>query len=200
MNKTKDFPQLYQDVRQSLSHALTDLSDITVDDEEGNQHLDEVRKSLEAMNASFKEEIDYLGRHAECEKFTVAFFGETNAGKSTIIESLRIIFNEQARQQLIDANKARIQDLQVRFSQDSECLVAELRRHGGVFENRLSNLSCQINALAETSRQANQRAIQVATEASPLQARVASTRFWIGLLSGLLAGLAGGFGLGIWLF
>lgn len=199
MNQTKDFPQLYRDVRQSLSHALTDLSDITIDDEEGNHHLDDVRKSLEAIDANFKEEIDYLGRHAECEKFTVAFFGETNAGKSTIIESLRIIFNEQTRQQLIDANEARVEDLQVRFSQESERLIAELRRHGGTFENRLSDLSSQISTLAGESRQAGQRAIQVAAEVSPLQARAASTRFWIGLLSGLLAGLAGGFGVGIWL-
>lgn len=195
MSQTKDFPQLYRDVRQSLSHALTDLSDITIDDEEGNQHLDAVRKSLETIDANFKEEIDYLGRHAECEKFTVAFFGETNAGKSTIIESLRIIFKEQARQHLIDANEARVEDLQVRFSQGSEQLITELRRHGGTFENRLSNLSSQIDALAGASRQANQRAIQMAAEVSPLQARVAFIRFWIGLL----AGSAGGFGVGIWL-
>lgn len=37
-------------------------------------------------------------------KFTIAFFGETNAGKSTIIESLRILFNESSRQELLKRN------------------------------------------------------------------------------------------------
>jgi DNA repair ATPase RecN len=198
MNHTKEFSQLYKDVRQSLSHALTDLSDITVDDETGNHHLDEVRKKLETMNASFNDEMDYLDRNS-AEKFTIAFFGETNAGKSTIIESLRILFKEQSRQQLIEVNKARAEDLQVRFSQDNERLVTELRRHGGEFEDRLSNFSSHINALADASRRANQRAIQVAAEASLLQARVASTRLWLGLLIGLLAGLVGGYVVGTWL-
>ena len=34
----------------------------------------------------------------------MAFFGETNAGKSTIIESLRILFKEDSRQQLLQQN------------------------------------------------------------------------------------------------
>jgi DNA repair ATPase RecN len=34
----------------------------------------------------------------------MAFFGETNAGKSTIIESLRILFKEESRQELLEQN------------------------------------------------------------------------------------------------
>lgn len=33
------------------------------------------------------------------------FFGETNAGKSTIIESLRILFDETTRRQLLQNNQ-----------------------------------------------------------------------------------------------
>lgn len=59
---------------------------------------------LQQMQAGFDHELGLLEEHAEWEKFTIAFFGETNAGKSTIIESLRILFNEQSRQQLLEQN------------------------------------------------------------------------------------------------
>ncbi len=39
--------------------------------------------------------IKHLKDSQEWDKFTVAFYGETNAGKSTIIESLRIHFKEE---------------------------------------------------------------------------------------------------------
>lgn len=41
--------------------------------------------------------IDDLKKSQEWEKFTVAFYGETNAGKSTIIEALRIYFQEEEK-------------------------------------------------------------------------------------------------------
>ena len=61
-------------------------------------------EKLSEIQRRFDGELDLLQRHAEWDKFTLAFFGETNAGKSTIIESLRILFKEEYRQQLLDQN------------------------------------------------------------------------------------------------
>ena len=63
----------------------------------------------------------------------MAFFGETNAGKSTIIESLRILFNESSRQQLIEENQQDLDELgrklQAHASQAEKALADAFRRH-----------------------------------------------------------------------
>ncbi|SAL19697.1 GTPase Der [Caballeronia telluris] len=41
--------------------------------------------------------IEALQRHARWDTFTIAFYGETNAGKSTIIETLRILLQERTK-------------------------------------------------------------------------------------------------------
>ena len=60
--------------------------------------MTDIVSRLEKINTEFQSEIEKLESSSEWEKFCIAFFGETNAGKSTIIESLRIIYNEKTRQ------------------------------------------------------------------------------------------------------
>lgn len=49
---------------------------------------------------SISEEKRYALNNMSWDKLVIGFFGETNAGKSTIIESLRILLNEQSRRLL----------------------------------------------------------------------------------------------------
>ncbi len=42
-------------------------------------------------------ELESLKNNEEWENFTIAFYGETNAGKSTLIECLRMFFKEQSK-------------------------------------------------------------------------------------------------------
>ncbi len=42
-------------------------------------------------------ELESLKNNEEWEKFTIAFYGETGAGKSTLIECLRLFFKEQSK-------------------------------------------------------------------------------------------------------
>ncbi|MBU2869750.1 hypothetical protein [Colwellia sp. E2M01] len=49
---------------------------------------------LNDLYVSITRELDKLKRNSEWDSFTVAFYGETNAGKSTIIETLRILLDE----------------------------------------------------------------------------------------------------------
>lgn len=46
------------------------------------------------------EEEQFALNNMSWDKLVIGFFGETNAGKSTIIESLRILLNEQSRKEL----------------------------------------------------------------------------------------------------
>ncbi|MGB4488788.1 MAG: hypothetical protein WBI95_25280 [Pseudomonas veronii] len=101
MSKAQDFSKLYARVASDIATALEDVSRLDVSNDKGNAHLASVKEKLGEMKLRFDSEITYLEKHAEWDNFTIAFFGETNAGKSTIIESLRILFEEKKRQALI---------------------------------------------------------------------------------------------------
>ncbi|WP_155625367.1 hypothetical protein [Burkholderia vietnamiensis] len=51
--------------------------------------------------------IEDLQRHARWDTFTIAFYGETNAGKSTIIETLRILLQERTKTETRAAFRAK---------------------------------------------------------------------------------------------
>ena len=56
----------------------------------------EVLKLIQKFKATQMDNaIETLKRTQEWDIFTIAFYGETNAGKSTIIESLRLYFKEK---------------------------------------------------------------------------------------------------------
>ncbi|GAA8452771.1 hypothetical protein HpBT236_09340 [Helicobacter pylori] len=59
-----------------------------------NQKALELFKNLESESLK---ELESLKNNEEWEKFTIAFYGETGAGKSTIIECLRLFFKEPGK-------------------------------------------------------------------------------------------------------
>lgn len=61
---------------------------------EFNQKALEVFQKLESKSLK---ELESLKNNEEWENFTIAFYGETGAGKSTLIECLRLFFKEQSK-------------------------------------------------------------------------------------------------------
>ncbi|WP_342372977.1 AAA family ATPase [Helicobacter pylori] len=59
-----------------------------------NQKALELFKNLESENLK---ELESLKNNEEWEKFTIAFYGETGAGKSTLIECFRLFFKEPGK-------------------------------------------------------------------------------------------------------
>lgn len=104
MNSGQDFTRLYSEVSDSISHAMETIAGLNVEHSDGKQELHNMSERLRRIQACFNDELNFLQENSEWEKFTIAFFGETNAGKSTIIESLRILFKEDSRQQLLHQN------------------------------------------------------------------------------------------------
>lgn len=92
------FGELYRDMAETIDAASSDLSLLEISHEDGRQKQKELLAGLEAVRQRFRDDLQLLEKHAEWDKLTVAFFGETNAGKSTIIESLRILLEEEGRQ------------------------------------------------------------------------------------------------------
>lgn len=104
MNAPQDLNRLYSDVSDSIASAMADILELNVEHKDGKREVGNMTEKLRAIQVRFDGELDQLKTHAEWDMFTMAFFGETNAGKSTIIESLRILFKEESRQALLEQN------------------------------------------------------------------------------------------------
>ncbi|WP_350599138.1 hypothetical protein [Pseudomonas sp. 65/3-MNA-CIBAN-0223] len=152
MSKAQDFSKLYARVASDIATALDDVSRLDVSNDKGNAHLVNVKGKLGEMKSRFDSEISYLEKHAEWDNFTIAFFGETNAGKSTIIESLRILFEEKKRQALIERNQATVSDIQAVFSEKSDALIDELSTRYVSFCEDIAALGDDIGALVNQTQ------------------------------------------------
>ncbi|MGX3098154.1 hypothetical protein [Helicobacter sp. 23-1046] len=103
-SKVYDFVlEKLQDMKDSADSISADSVGASSDDDSLEaqsraKQLQEVRKQISEFEANAtKSALDYKNV-AEFNTFTIAFYGETNAGKSTIIESLRIYFGESTKQ------------------------------------------------------------------------------------------------------
>lgn len=88
---------IYLDVKASIE-SLQNIFKNTDDRDErlkkSNQEALEVFQKLEFESLK---ELKSLKNNEEWEIFTIAFYGETGAGKSTLIECLRLFFKERSR-------------------------------------------------------------------------------------------------------
>lgn len=90
-----------KDVYLGVEKSIKDLQSIfkNTDDKDEklkrfNQEALEVFQKLEFKSLK---ELESLKNNEEWENFTIAFYGETNAGKSTLIECLRLFFKERSK-------------------------------------------------------------------------------------------------------
>lgn len=95
----KSSKKIYDFLDDSISEIISKLK-ATSHDEKFEMATSDVLHIID----SFKQEkldkaIKELRLSQEWNRFTVAFYGETNAGKSTIIESLRIYFKEKEKEE-----------------------------------------------------------------------------------------------------
>lgn len=88
--------QVYKKISQEVGRILDNLTK-PVTDTALKKANDQARLQLESFQTRLDEAIESLSANAEWETFTVAFYGETNAGKSTVIEALRILLKEESK-------------------------------------------------------------------------------------------------------
>ena len=94
---SEEVKEKYFTVSCLLEESVKKAETIELVGEEENAELSAINSTLRYINNEFKLEIDKLESSSEWNKFCIAFLGETNAGKSTVIESLRIIYDEEQR-------------------------------------------------------------------------------------------------------
>ena len=125
----------YENARLSLENAIKASDDIELRGEEENAELNYVRETLSQLNNDFKNEITRLENSSEWDKFCIAFFGETNAGKSTIIEALRIVFDEESRREEIKEQEKTLQKEVTLEKENYSKLISSIKQ----FNDSLAN-------------------------------------------------------------
>ncbi|WRA41303.1 hypothetical protein KVJ61_03305 [Helicobacter pylori] len=85
-----------KDIYLGVEKSIKDLQNIfknTDDrDEKLKQFNQEALEVFQQLELKSLKELESLKNNEEWENFTIAFYGETGAGKSTLIECLRMFF------------------------------------------------------------------------------------------------------------
>ncbi|MCE9925668.1 MULTISPECIES: hypothetical protein [Aeromonas] len=187
MNTAQDFNRLYFDVSENISQALADITELKIEHKDGQQQLSEMTRRLRDIQGCFNEELDYLKENAEWDKFTIAFFGETNAGKSTIIESLRILFKEESRQQLLLQNQQDLAKFERSLTELAEQLRTDLERVYAEHATQVAAIRQCAGQLAKTLETEGCARLQIARDE-------ASARTMRKLIAAAIAGVVVGTG------
>lgn len=123
MSNTKKADQLYGQVTALVDQSLEAVLN-RGPTTNGNQDLESAiansRTLLERMRDRTNEDIRELRELSEWDTFTIAFYGETNAGKSTLIETLRILLGDNEKL----ATQKQFRDLAKDLRLDPESLAS----------------------------------------------------------------------------
>ena len=133
---TEKIEEKYNEVQVSLENALEKANSIEISGDQENEELSIIRQTLFGLNVDFKEEVEKLKKSSEWEKFCIAFFGETNAGKSTIIESLRIIYDEESRREQALEQEKEYCKLLKKHCEDYQNLIFSLKEVNASLKNQ----------------------------------------------------------------
>ena len=108
----KEPNKIYQNIKSEVK-SIIDLFKSEEYKKADEEELNSSIKRLEEIKETLDIEIDSLEKNAEWEEFNIAFYGETNAGKSTLIEVLRILLEENQKmkeRELFDIKKEKCRE------------------------------------------------------------------------------------------
>ncbi len=88
---------IYLGVEKSIKELQSIFKNTDDKDEKLKKFNQEALKVFQQLERKSLKELESLKNNEEWENFTIAFYGETGAGKSTLIECLRMFFKEQSK-------------------------------------------------------------------------------------------------------
>lgn len=90
--------QVYQQIQKIIDELILRLNSNSNESsiQDANRSSREI---LDTLHIQVTEQLTLLEKNVEWDTFTIAFYGETNAGKSTIIETLRILLGEELKKE-----------------------------------------------------------------------------------------------------
>lgn len=108
----EQFARVYQEIEDTINRTVKSLNGINLNNEDGKQLRQDVLNDLENIKNEFCEEFKFLKENSDWDELSIAFFGMTNAGKSTLLETLRILFSEESRKEKIDENLKKLEKME----------------------------------------------------------------------------------------
>lgn len=111
-NELKLYDQVTNMVERSLAEVLKKSSSTNSNSDLENA-ISNSKKLLENFLEQTKRDILELRNNSEWDTFTIAFYGETNAGKSTLIETLRILLGDREKLATQQQFRALAKDLRI---------------------------------------------------------------------------------------
>ncbi|MCQ2935679.1 50S ribosome-binding GTPase [Helicobacter pylori] len=88
---------IYLSVEKSIKDLQSIFKNADDKDEKLKRFNQEALEVFQKLERESLKELESLKNNEEWENFTIAFYGETGAGKSTLIECLRMFFKEQSK-------------------------------------------------------------------------------------------------------
>ncbi|GAA8678908.1 hypothetical protein Kyoto127A_08880 [Helicobacter pylori] len=88
---------IYSDVKKSIKDLQKIFENTDGSDERLRAFNQEALELFKKLESESLKELESLKNNGEWEKFTIAFYGETGVGKSTLIEYLRLFFKEPGK-------------------------------------------------------------------------------------------------------
>ncbi|WP_390478080.1 GTPase [Helicobacter pylori] len=88
---------IYLDVKANIENLQNIFKNTDNENERLKKFNQEALEVFQQLESKSLKELESLKNNEEWENFTIAFYGETGAGKSTLIECLRMFFKEQSK-------------------------------------------------------------------------------------------------------
>ncbi|MGL2637546.1 GTPase [Helicobacter pylori] len=88
---------IYLDVKANIENLQNIFKNTDNENERLKKFNQEALEVFQKLESESLKEFESLKNNEEWENFTIAFYGETGAGKSTLIECLRMFFKEQSK-------------------------------------------------------------------------------------------------------
>lgn len=160
------FNRLYSQVSAGVAAAKAEIQALKLDHEEGKREVGDIQRKLGDIQDRFDAELKLLEQYAEWDKFTIAFFGETNAGKSTIIDSLRILFNEQSRQNLLAENNHDLDKYESALAQRVQQVRDAMKAVYEVYAEEIDSLKRKVTVLAQILNNESAERVRISKDES----------------------------------
>lgn len=192
-----DNPQnIYQFIDNQVTNLIAKIKELDNQNLQLNNIQEDHQKSfaiIEGLQKDIKQSIQQLKENAEWQTFQIAFFGETNAGKSTIIDTLRILLKEPSKleqqekfQEIVDnfdisAEKFyQVKEELAIINQELSALTAQKDAISQKYSTELTNLIQQESTLSKewdsqiqtTNQQYNHQLIEWQTKSQKLERKI----------------------------
>lgn len=164
---------IYQHIKEELARIIDSLC-LQSNDPALAQAKSDAHSLLTQYQTALERQLAELQRNAEWNTFTIAFYGETGAGKSTIIETLRILLQEpkklasqQAFRELksqYNLSEENLQNLQLAIAQTDALLDELAQKLSATLQQYEQPHTQTLAAIEQADARTNERAQQCGSQ------------------------------------